>query len=101
MPKKYKANFCNIDFKERINRALYSLILFLITAYLWYTLLVNKLGGWNKFIIVVPLYLAFLTVFEAGIGWCVLKSKASRKSGLIHLLSVASAVIVSVVLMFI
>ncbi len=101
MAKKYKSNFCNMNSKERAKRVVYSLIFFIITAYIWYTLLVNKFGSWNKIVLIVPLYLAFLTALEAGFGWCVLKNKVNRKSGVIHLLSIVLAAVVSFILVFI
>ena len=102
MAKKYKyKNFCNIDYKERVVRAVWAVVFFIISWYIWYTLLVNKFGSWNKVVLIIPLYFAFLTAYEAAIGHCVLKDKVSRKSGLIHLLSITSAVVVSVILVFI
>ena len=100
MSKKYK-NICNINAKERYKRTVYSIIFFLITIYVWYILLVNKFGGWNKFVLAVPLYFAFLTIYEAVTGWCVMKDKANKRSVLIHVLSIASSIAVSVTLVFV
>ncbi len=99
--KSKKSNLCNINLKERVSRAGYGIALFILSAYVFYVLSVNKIEGINRFVLIIPLYFAFLAMLEAGIGWCVLKNKTSKKSGIVHLLSIASAVVVSVVLVFV
>ncbi len=102
MAKKYKhKKTCNINTIERAKRAVYSVIFFLVTAYVWYTLLVNKFGGVSRLVLAVPLYFAFLAAYETCFSWCVLKNKTDKKSGLIHLLSIVSAIVVSVILVFV
>ncbi len=100
--KSHKSNLCNINLKERVSRAGYGIALFIVSAYVWYVLFANSLdGGLNKLVLIIPLYFAFLASFEAGIGWCVLKNKFSKRSGIVHLLSIVSAVVVSVILIFV
>ncbi|MBI4164026.1 MAG: hypothetical protein HY512_04135 [Candidatus Aenigmarchaeota archaeon] len=102
MSKKHKSNLCNINLKERVSRAGYSIAFFIVSVYVWYVLFANKLtSGLNELILIVPFYLAFLTAYEASIGHCVLKEKISKKSGLVHLLSIVSAIVVSVILVFV
>ena len=92
MPSK---RICNINRKERLNRVYLSIIFFVITAYFFYTVYVNKFPSVYRLATIVPLFLAFLTLFESVFGFCVLKDKKSPKSVKIYLMAAACALVVS------
>ena len=85
----------------RIQRLAYSIIFFIASWYVFFTLKVNKLAGFYRLVLIVPLFFAFTSLLESIMCHCVLKNKKGKKSVRIYQIAVVLSVIISVVLVFV
>ncbi len=90
-----------LNIKGRIQRAVYSIIFFIASWYVFFTLEVNKLAGLYRLILIIPLFFAFTSLLEAVLCYCVLKNKKGKKSVRIYQIAVMLSVASSIMLMFI
>lgn len=91
----------NLDFKGRIKRVASGAFFIVLTLYFWLTLEVNKFPGLYRLVLVIPIYLASISFLEAFLSYCVLKDKKNKTSMRIHAASLAVAVIIAMLAVFV
>lgn len=91
----------SLDVNGRIQRAVYSIVFFIASWYVFFTLEVNKMTGLYRLILIVPLFFAFTSLLEAIFCHCVLENKSAKKSIRIYKISVLLSVISAILIMFI
>ena len=91
----------NIRGGERTKRAAAGTAFLILILYLWLALEANKLTGFYRLILIIPLYLMALTFLESFFSYCVLKDRKSMLSLKIYLSALAIAALLSLVLIFI
>lgn len=69
--KMLKKNLCSIGKIDRIKRAAAGTALILFSLWLLYELVVSGAPYFFRLLLIIPLYLSFLTIYEAIFGFCV------------------------------
>ncbi len=85
----------NINFKGRLKRLGTGILFTLITLYTWFTLQVNSLTGFYKLVLIVPLFVAILSLLETVFCYCVLKDKRSKLSIRLYAISLVASIVLS------
>lgn len=111
MGRSYKPGKINIGLRSRLGRFVFGLLFFVIGAWSWAMLVVNEFPPLSRVLLFVPFYLSFLGLYEAIFGFCVFhyrrhmhgksrnskeRTKNRKRFLFIHIISIVSAVIVSV-----
>lgn len=91
----------NLDFKGRIKRVASGAFFIVLTLYFCLILKVNNLSGFYRLVLIIPIYLAALSFLEASLSYCVLKDKKNKTSMRIHATSLAVAVIIAILAVFV
>lgn len=68
----YLAGACNIGPKNRVSRVLFGLIVLIASVYASAYLKGLLLPRWTQFILIIPLYVAFLGIWQGLFGFCVM-----------------------------
>ena len=89
----------NIGLKSRVKRLITGIVFILVTAYTWLTLEVNMLNrGFYILVLIIPLFIAMLSILESAFCHCVLKDKRSRTSIRLYAVSMVISIITTALL---
>ena len=89
----------NIDLQGRVKRLITGIVFILVTAYTWLTLEVNMLnGGFYMLVLIIPLFIAILSILESAFCHFVLKYKRSRTSIRLYAVSLVISIITTALL---
>ncbi len=67
----YKPGVCNIGPRGRMQRATFGVVAIAFSLGIWTLVRLNTLEGWIVLLLFVPLFAAFVSLFEALFGFCV------------------------------
>ena len=74
---KYVSGACNIGPKNRIARALFGTLVIMVVLYASAHLKTLSLPRLVQFVLVIPLYIGFLGVWQGVLGFCVMHAHKS------------------------
>ncbi|HLE45550.1 MAG TPA: hypothetical protein VI915_00970 [Thermoplasmata archaeon] len=67
----YVPGVCNIGPRGRLQRATFGIVAIVFSLGIWALVRLNGLPGWPILLLFVPLFAAFVSLFEALFGFCV------------------------------
>ena len=72
----YAPGRCNIGPRGRTERAAFGIAAIVFSLGLWHLVRLNELPSWPILLLFLPLFVGFVAVIEAALGFCVLFARA-------------------------